>query len=176
MDPEFKCWNWVRKNLTDIQETIEETLRTSAIRSSPLGLDLFKRNLQNIGPYISDLFNRDLNKEVNEQYKKPLKWMGTQKQFAELIIELEEKGWVKNDNKSIFQNTKQYAYHFDLSETKKSKDKDSNQVKSLYQLLKPQQSKDFEYVKLYPQVYPTDRYMPCFNKIKQNEKLLRNKN
>ena len=77
----------------------------------------------------------------------PIKWMGTQKEFAELILELQKNNWIEKDNdKSAADIAKEFATHFDISKTKRNKN--SNEINSLYQLLKPQQSKIDNYDKV----------------------------
>ena len=89
---------------------------------------------------------------------------GYTKEFAELILELQIKNWIKNDSEqSINKTAKEFAVHFDLTATKKNNS--SNEINSLYQLLKPQQSKEFDYKDQYPQIY-SKRYEPKFKEVK----------
>lgn len=91
--------------------------------------------------------------------------MGTQKELAELIIELQNKGWVKND-KSIAEIARQFSAVFNLSGTKK--ENNSDETNSLNQILKPQQSKELNYQNTFPQVY-SKRYKPKFEGIKKRK-------
>lgn len=91
---------------------------------------------------------------------KKIKWLGTQKEFAEFILELQNKNWIAfEDCTSVAAETKELAKHFDLS----------GKENSLYQILKPQQNKGTDYEKAYPQVY-TKRYQKKFDAIKKRKK------
>lgn len=91
-----------------------------------------------------------------------LKWNGTQKNLAELILELQNKGWIleiqPNDLK---EQVNTICSLFDITETQKKKD--SNPIQSLYQILKGEKIDDKrEYRKIY-----SDRYKKNFDTIKK---------
>lgn len=121
-----------------------------------------------ITAFFEDLDNHicihDQEKNTNP-YKIP--WLGTQKELAELFIELFKKLWVAGLE---YGNAKKFAVTlalcFELTQTKKKEN--SNLALSLYQLLKPQITKSGKYEAIYPQVYTT-LYKPKFNEIKKKE-------
>ena len=79
----------------------------------------------------------------------PIRWLGTQKQLAELLVELEKKGWIEKPT----------------YDTIKATFTNSN---SIQQVLKPSQnSKTKE--KTYEHIY-TAKYTPSFYGIKENKK------
>ncbi|MFB6457617.1 hypothetical protein ACE38W_20275 [Chitinophaga sp. Hz27] len=87
-----------------------------------------------------------------------LSWQGNLKQFAELIIELEKKGWIKAIQPGELQATvNALAETFDLSNTNKKENADNTQ--SLTQYLKPSERE----AKVF-----TKRYNPQFNLINPN--------
>ncbi len=89
-----------------------------------------------------------------------IKWLGTQKEFAEMVLELQNKNWIAVEGcTSLAAETKDLAKHFDLP----------GKENSLYQILKPQQSKGLNYEKSYDQVY-SKRYLKKFDAIKARKK------
>lgn len=85
-------------------------------------------------------------------------WAGNLKQFAELITELEKKGWIKPIPHGELQTTVATLLHcFDLSATQRKED--SNTENSLLQYLKPSERD----LKIY-----TKRYVRQFTEILYN--------
>jgi hypothetical protein len=110
---------------------------------------------------ISVLYKQKFLEFLNEKYlslkaegnttvfsSEPIEWLGTQKQLAELFIELEKKGWINKPG------TKQIQAAFTKSNT-------------IDQILKPSQNKVtklFDYEGVY-----TTNYYPVFASIKPNK-------
>jgi hypothetical protein len=110
---------------------------------------------------ISVLYKQKFLEFLNEKYlslkaegnttvfsSEPIEWLGTQKQLAELFIELEKKGWINKPG------TKQIQAAFTKSNT-------------IDQILKPSQNKVtklFDYEGVY-----TTNYNPVFASIKPNK-------
>ncbi len=79
-----------------------------------------------------------------------MNWKGSQKQLAELFVELHNKGWIEkiepNTIQKVFTNTK-----------------------SIKQYLKPSQTKENSYISTYEQLYGPE-YIPTFHNIKPSTK------
>ncbi|SHM26515.1 hypothetical protein SAMN05444266_107192 [Chitinophaga jiangningensis] len=85
---------------------------------------------------------------TNTIYSHKLAWQGTQKEFAELILSLESKGWIKSIAPGELTGTVQsLVYSFDLSQTQKGTATDAQ--RSLTQLLKPSERETKVYTKRY---------------------------
>ncbi|QJB34080.1 hypothetical protein HF329_23440 [Chitinophaga oryzae] len=127
---------------------------------------------------VKALFDRDTNgtipvnlhrlKRLLSQPSEPMKvmpysylkipWAGNLKQFAELVTELEKKGWIKPIAHGELQATITTLLHcFDLSSTQRKED--SNTAASLLQYMKPSERD----VKIY-----TKRYSRQFSDIQWN--------
>ena len=95
-----------------------------------------------------------------------IKWLGTQKELAELIVELEKKEWIaKIENGERAKTCNSILGLFDISETKKSKG--SNSEKAFIQTMTPdtdRKTKTQSYIRIY-----TTRYIPRFDKIESNK-------
>jgi len=77
-----------------------------------------------------------------------IEWMGTQQELCELIISLSDKGWIENINGgSISKTANKFGALLDISKTKKSPK--SNEINSLYQILKGETHPDDKTKKLY---------------------------
>lgn len=107
-----------------------------------------------------DLNSLPLGTKTVQAYKRKLKWEGTLKEFAELIIVLEEKGWitpiVHGERKAVIRAT---LNAFDFSKTRKSVDSDTECT--LLQYLKPSEVGKKVFTKRYNQkfddILPNDR-------------------
>lgn len=120
-------------------------------------------------PFLKEEIKRIRQEEIkiarspeNSAILKKLKWNGSQKNLAELILELQNKGWILeiqlNDLK---EQVNTICSLFDITETQKKKD--SNPIQSLYQILKGEKTNDKrEYTKIYSQ-----RYKKNFDTIKK---------
>lgn len=147
---------WVTKFYNELERKILITLLRN-FELSEREYESFKKKIKKI-----------IYEHKETEFKEPIVWNGTQKEFAELVLELQKKGWIATDGeRSIANLSKEFASSFDLSGTKKSKN--SNEENSFYQLLKPQQNKENGYENIYPQIY-TKRYKPCFQEIKERVK------
>jgi hypothetical protein len=118
---------WLKK-----EDTVEE-----AINIIRLGRD--NRGLKSVDSEVPNLVVRNL------QQSTAIEWLGSQKQLAELIIKLSEKGWIKEINVSQIQSS-------------------FTKSKTIDQVLKPDYDPDMK-KNLYSQVYTT-KYQKKFDKIK----------
>lgn len=110
-------------------------------------------------PYIINLTNEFLDKvliiptiemtkpeEPNEKFHKKIEWQGTQKELAELFIELHRKGWLREIPTDAIKS------YFDKSD-------------SIQQLLKPAQDPKTK-EPTYESVF-TPKYKPKFDSIRK---------
>ena len=86
--------------------------------------------------------------EKSTGYLEKIEWLGSQKELAELFVELEKKGWIKEKKVGLIKT------YFTKSNT-------------IEQTLKPSQDK-FDYKNLYSGIY-TNSYTPSFGDIKPNK-------
>ena len=148
---------WIDKFYNDLESKILNRIWIICQELSSKEFLLLKTKMRNL-----------IEEHKKNETKERIVWNGSQKQFAELIVELKNKGWIENNsNKSIATIAKEFAACFDLTGTKKSKS--SSEENSFYQLLKPQQSKGNLYENIYPQIY-TKRYKSSFKEIKERPK------
>lgn len=111
--------------------------------------------------------NTSINKlpehnKIDERHK--LIWLGKQKELLELIIELQEKGWINEiPTGSIKKAADSICRLFDLTGTKKSDDTD--EVKSFEQNLKGEM---IDGKRVFDNIFGK-RYHRKFNHIKKNE-------
>lgn len=100
---------------------------------------------------------------------KKLIWIGTQKELGELFIELMNKGFVKEIDMGAYelnQIAENICNLFDLTSSKKSKN--SDELKSFYQILKGEPDPKNSVKRVYPQIY-TARYQRKFERIKNKK-------
>jgi len=77
-----------------------------------------------------------------------IEWLGTQQELCELIISLSEKGWIENiERGNISKTASKFGALLDFSKTKKSSK--SNEINSLYQILKGEVDPDNKTKKWY---------------------------
>lgn len=113
---------------------------------------VFKRDFETTKLFLTQFKDSiEMHEEagpVTKEHLPKIQWQGTQKELAELFIELRNKGWIKEINSDLIQR------YFAKSETIK-------------QVLKP--SKDKTGTANYDGVY-TKTYKPSFDLIKSNTK------
>jgi hypothetical protein len=97
----------------------------------------------------------------------PLTWRGTQKQLAELLISLVDKGWLEPfPPGALSAICRTVCATFDLQHTQRSPNSDVE--KSFYQIMKPDVDSK-TYKATYPKVFAKNT-VPSFDKIKQNRR------
>lgn len=93
-----------------------------------------------------------------------LVWNGNQNQLCELIIELQEKGWIENIKpRTLRKTSKTITTLFDLTKTQVKQD--SNIEESFYQIMKGEKNMDSG-ERNYDNIF-TDNYERKFNQIKK---------
>jgi len=101
------------------------------------------------------------------KHHRKIKWNGTQKNLAELFLELEKKGWIEKIETGYRAKVcESIEAIFDLSETKKSKE--TNSLKSFIEIMTPffdNVTKETSYPKVF-----TERYKKQFENIKTAKK------
>ena len=102
---------------------------------------------------------KDSPEDRSENKRIKIKWNGDLKEFAELIDSLEKNNWITINDGELSQSVKAICQIFDFSQTKKTKD--SNTESSLIQYLKQSERES----KIY-----TKRYSKKFNSISSNNK------
>lgn len=112
--------------------------------------------------YLSSKNNTLIVPPIEEK----IEWMGTQQELCELIISLSEKGWIENlDRGNIFKTANKFGAIMDISKTKKNPK--SNEINSLYQILKGEPDPDDKTKKLY--FYDKrSNYLRKFDKIREH--------
>jgi hypothetical protein len=105
------------------------------------------------------------NTQIMPPNEEKIEWMGTQQELCELIISLSEKGWIENiERGNISKTANKFGALLDFSKTKKSSK--SNEINSLYQILKGEIDPDNKTKKLY--FYDTSsNYHRKFDKIRK---------
>jgi hypothetical protein len=113
---------------------------------------------------ISGLWEKgDITSEA--PYRIKIKWKGLQKEIAELVLELEKKGWIgKIEDGYRMEICRTLLSVFDISNTQKNDDTDV--VGSFYKIMKPNTDPKTK-AQSYPQVY-TKLYKTKFDSIKIN--------
>jgi hypothetical protein len=87
-------------------------------------------------------------KLISPPNEEKIEWLGNQQELCELILSLSEKGWIENiERGNISKTANRFGALFDFSKTKKSSK--SNEIISLYQILKGEVDPDNKTKKLY---------------------------
>lgn len=100
--------------------------------------------------YAEIIYNREENYTYSKgksNIGKPIQWFGDLKEFADLIVCLEEKKWIEISPGNLSPVVRALCTSFDFSATKKTNT--SNTQKSLLQYLKPSEREHKVYTKRY---------------------------
>ncbi len=132
---------------------------------SVLDYDFIKNRTQKV-ELIKDWIKGKKSESKNKPLRK-LTWNGTQKNLAELFLELEKKGWIeKIETGQRAKICESIEAIFDLSQTKKSKD--TNSLKSFIEIMTPffdDRTKETSFPKVF-----SERYKKQFENIKSAKK------